>query len=136
MKPHPRPLQLAGLPAIEQIRKIRHGLPVQSLDQLARIFELSRSKMVLTLGLKPAQVAREIRTRQRLSPATSERVLRGAIVLVSAGQIFIDTEASVRWLRTPLKALGGTRPIDLLDTEPGAQMVSRFLTGLAHGNVM
>ena len=41
-----------------------------------------------------------------------------------AGEVFKDDAVAVDWLRTKNRALGDT-PIDLLDTEAGADMVER-----------
>ena len=37
------------------------------------------------------------------------------------------------WLRTPVPALGGTRPIDLIDTMEGQALVSQVLTRMQSG---
>jgi putative toxin-antitoxin system antitoxin component (TIGR02293 family) len=46
-----------------------------------------------------------------------------------------DAEKAGRWLRKPNRALGGTRPLDLLASDVGARMVERALTRIEHGVV-
>ena len=48
--------------------------------------------------------------------------------------IFSDDESAEKWLNTEAPALGGAKPIDLLDTEEGANQVEGLIFGLAHGN--
>jgi putative toxin-antitoxin system antitoxin component (TIGR02293 family) len=43
-------------------------------------------------------------------------------------------EAKARaWLQSSNRALGGARPLDLLDTEPGAHAVETVLGRIAYG---
>lgn len=39
-----------------------------------------------------------------------------------------------RWLRKPNRALGGRTPLSLLDTAPGAELVSDVLVRIEHGS--
>jgi putative toxin-antitoxin system antitoxin component (TIGR02293 family) len=44
-----------------------------------------------------------------------------------------DRTAAQRWLNEPAKALGGSKPIDYLDTEAGAEAVHDLILRLEHG---
>ena len=44
-----------------------------------------------------------------------------------------NEEKAVEWLRTPNRALGGARPLDQLDTDPGARAVEDILGRIAYG---
>ena len=47
--------------------------------------------------------------------------------------MFGDQEKAIVWLGTPNRALGGDRPLDLLDTDMGARMVEDILGRIAYG---
>jgi uncharacterized protein (DUF2384 family) len=42
-------------------------------------------------------------------------------------------EKAVAWLRKPNRALGGTNPLDHIDTKIGEERVERLLIRIAHG---
>jgi putative toxin-antitoxin system antitoxin component (TIGR02293 family) len=44
-----------------------------------------------------------------------------------------EEEKAGEWLRTPNRALGGERPLDLLDTDVGAREVEDVLGRIAYG---
>lgn len=44
-----------------------------------------------------------------------------------------DKNAAVAWLKRPAKALGGSTPLDYLDTAAGAEAVHDLITRLEHG---
>jgi putative toxin-antitoxin system antitoxin component (TIGR02293 family) len=58
---------------------------------------------------------------------------RTAQVVQIANETFGDPEKAELWLRRPNRALGGRTPIDLLETESGAEAVEQVLGRLAYG---
>jgi len=44
-----------------------------------------------------------------------------------------DQEKAIAWLGTPNRALGGERPLELLDTDLGTRMVEDILGRIAYG---
>jgi putative toxin-antitoxin system antitoxin component (TIGR02293 family) len=50
-----------------------------------------------------------------------------------AVEVIGDRERARRWLGTPVRALGHSTPISLLNTEPGEQSVLTVLGRLEHG---
>jgi putative toxin-antitoxin system antitoxin component (TIGR02293 family) len=56
-----------------------------------------------------------------------------ARVYANAVEMIGDREKATAWLGTPNRALGGDRPLDLLDTDLGARMVEDILGRIAYG---
>jgi putative toxin-antitoxin system antitoxin component (TIGR02293 family) len=116
---------------LEWVETLRAGLPVSATDLL-----------VQTLGFTPAEVGRLVvprrtleRRRSRQQPLTvdgSVRLARVADVALNAQEVFGDATART-WLRRPNRVLGGSAPIELLETEDGARLVQEILGRLAHG---
>lgn len=63
-----------------------------------------------------------------------EQATRMARVSALAFDLIGDETRADRWLHTPHRYLGGT-PIDMLDTDEGAQAVEQSLHAVAHGGV-
>jgi putative toxin-antitoxin system antitoxin component (TIGR02293 family) len=68
-----------------------------------------------------------------LLPDESDRVLRLARVFAHASEVFKTEEDATGWFKDGIPALNGKRPLDLLDTDIGAQRVDAVLTRIQHG---
>ncbi len=69
----------------------------------------------------------------RLTPAQGERTLRFRGVHEKAAEVFGSGEAATDWLLSPVLALDGERPVDLLETDVGARSVEDVLTRMEYG---
>jgi len=131
-----------------------HASPFERIDMIKRGIRAAEAKRILAdlaigqgaglkaLNLSPATVNKKAKQDQSLSPEDSERVI-GIAKLV--GQLeaivqdsgdpkgFDSTAWMARWLNDPLPALGGARPIDLMDTMEGQALVSTLLAQLQSG---
>jgi putative toxin-antitoxin system antitoxin component (TIGR02293 family) len=114
------------------IDKARTGLPYAALTALATRFEIPQETLVRVLHLPPRTLARRKKAR-RLSADESDRLLRLARVAARAEDVLGSQERAGAWLRGTVRALGGLRPLDLLDTDLGAQQVEQILGRIEHG---
>jgi putative toxin-antitoxin system antitoxin component (TIGR02293 family) len=69
----------------------------------------------------------------RLSQEQSARIWKFAEILTKATAVFGSQEAAEQWLGRPAMGLDRNRPIDLLATPAGVEMVETFLTQLEYG---
>ncbi|WP_409440153.1 antitoxin Xre/MbcA/ParS toxin-binding domain-containing protein [Psychromonas sp. GE-S-Ul-11] len=58
---------------------------------------------------------------------------RYAKVLISAVQFFENEKEALIWLKTPIKALGGRLPIDMLSNDKDTEIVLNVIGRLEHG---
>jgi putative toxin-antitoxin system antitoxin component (TIGR02293 family) len=94
------------------------------------------------LNLSQATVNKKAKQVQTLSPDESERVI-GLARLVGQLEAIVQDSGTAqgfdaaawmsRWLNEPLPALGGVRPIDLMDTMEGQGVVSTALAQVQSG---
>jgi putative toxin-antitoxin system antitoxin component (TIGR02293 family) len=56
-----------------------------------------------------------------------------AETVAKASEVFGGREAAERWMVKPAMGLDGMRPIDLLRTSQGAELVNEFLERLEYG---
>ena len=112
-------------------RAVRRGLPVGAAQHLLDSGRLTPAEMdKVVLPRKTLANRRKIGT---LTSDQSDRLIRAARLLADAEETFGSTEKAGLWLRRPTKALGGERPLDLLDTEEGAREVETLLGRINHG---
>lgn len=117
---------------LERISLIRNGIPAKEFDSIAVLVGLSKKELAEKLGLSP----RTLSTRKdTLSPEESEKTLRIHELFNQAKEVFgSETEAQL-WITSPAYGLNNQRPIDLLDTDLGAQQVRGLLGAIKYGNV-
>ncbi|WP_273142238.1 antitoxin Xre/MbcA/ParS toxin-binding domain-containing protein [Halomonas sp.] len=56
-----------------------------------------------------------------------------AEILTRAKDVLGDREEAKRWMNTPAMGLEGRKPIDLITTQAGYELVDDFLTRLDYG---
>ena len=78
-------------------------------------------------------LARRKENNEHLTAAESDRVLRLERISEHADRVFGNHEKAKRWLRSEIIALDGARPIDLLTSETGANVVFEELIRIDYG---
>ena len=72
---------------------------------------------------------------QQLRHQTFQLRGRLARIVALAQQSLADRKSAARWLKRSNRALGGTAPIDAIDTELGARQVENVLGRIAFGGI-
>src|SRR5512140_404572 len=99
------------------------GLPGSALTSLAESLDVPTATVVAQLDIPPRTAARRLKPKATLTTAESERALRLARVLARATEIFEGRAPARKWLEAASIPLGGRRPLDLLATDVGAELV-------------
>lgn len=127
---------LLGLRTFEPLRiyaTARRGLPYTALRRLQRNLGLP-SGAVAELAQIPARTLARRRQQGKLDPDESDRLIRVARIFGRALELFEgDVPIARQWLSTEQVALGGLRPLDLTQTDVGAQEVDRLVGRLEYG---
>jgi putative toxin-antitoxin system antitoxin component (TIGR02293 family) len=133
-------LDMVGGPAVlgtritngrELIEAVRRGFPIQAIEHL-----IASGRMTLAevdFAILPRKTLSHRRKIGTLTTEQSDRLIRAARVIAEAEETFGSQEKAGKWLRRPTTALGGEKPIALLDTTEGAAQVEALLGRIAHG---
>jgi putative toxin-antitoxin system antitoxin component (TIGR02293 family) len=113
---------------------IREGFPQPVVAQVLRGVRLTLKELAEILDVSARSLQRR-RREGRLARYESDRLYRLARIIALAKHYVGDDEAAARWLKRPNRALGGSAPIHLVDTEPGARAVENVLGRIAYGGV-
>jgi putative toxin-antitoxin system antitoxin component (TIGR02293 family) len=116
------------------IESVGRGLPPSTLDDLLDA-GLSDDEIAAVIGFSVRTLHRKRDRRVRLGVAEGDRAVRLARTLAEADRYIGARNRALHWLRTPNWSLGGRRPLDLLATEPGAEIVRQALVTIAYGGV-
>ena len=126
----------------DRIRIIKDGVPAAKAKSMTAALDLDQQVFFDALNLKTATVNRKALRGEPLSPEDGERVV-GVAKLVGQLEAMLEESGDPagfdaprwlsRWLREPLPALGGVRPIELLDTMEGQSLVAAALSRIQSG---
>lgn len=112
---------------------IRNGLPLASIQRLQQSLQIEQEDTILKLlGLSVRTYQRRKKEHKPLDPIASDRLYRLVKIAARAVEVLSDEDTAVDWLKSPNRALGA-KPIELLDTEAGTDMVERVLTRIEYG---
>ena len=114
------------------IHRARSGLPFASLAAVGTRYDIPLLTLARVVGLPVRTLARRKKER-RLRADESDRLLRLARVAAVAEDVLGAQDKAGRWLQKPNRALGGIAPLDLLDTDLGAEQVVTVLGRIEHG---
>lgn len=121
---------------LERIEQITAGVAAQEVMRLARAMGRSKERVAQMLGLALTTIDRKAQKGELLNPEQSERVVATAKLI---GQVEVMIEESgepegfnaaawfADWLDTPLPALAGRKPVQLMSTAEGRELLGRLL---------
>lgn len=126
----------------DRIRLIKRGVPARTAKRMISDLQFDQGALMAALNLKTATVNRKAARDEALSPEESERVI-GVAKLVGQLEAMLEESGAPAsfdapkwlsgWLREPLPALGGRRPVELIDTMEGQALVAQALGRIQSG---
>src|SRR5882762_8989692 len=119
--------------ALFSVEQVRKGLPVKALDDLARTLQVDRGVLADVLGISLRTLQRKAGDNEHLGPAASDRLARVRRILHLAAHVLGEEDKAARWLTSESRALGGNVPLQMLDTDMGAQRVQQELRQIEFG---
>jgi putative toxin-antitoxin system antitoxin component (TIGR02293 family) len=113
---------------------IREGFPQAVVEEVMRAAGISLKELATCLDVSARSLQRR-RREGRLARHESDRIYRLARIVALAKHYIGNEETANRWLKRPNRALGGSTPLGLIDTELGARAVENVLGRIAYGGV-
>jgi putative toxin-antitoxin system antitoxin component (TIGR02293 family) len=142
-KQAPHLLMLWGLEPMARIDLVRAGVDPEVVDDLDTTLGVGKERLLKGLGVAPQTVSRNRRAQTPLNAADSERVVGLAQLLERVARWTPSDDAVAAgfdpfawlgsWLTSPNPALGGQRPLALLDTSDGRLLVDGVLATMESG---
>lgn len=127
---------------VDRIQMIKDGILAIDAKRIFADLAMSQGWALNALNLSAATVNRKAAQNKTLSPADSERVI-GMAKLIGQLQAMVEDAGNPagfeaagwlsRWIREPLPAFGGMRPVELLDTMEGQALVADALAQTQSG---
>lgn len=118
---------------LELIEQIQEGLPPAAFERLGEVTGVGADELAELVAVSRRTVARRKERGEPLDPATSERLVRLALLYARVAEVVGDEPLARQWLRTPRAAFSGKTPLELARTELGAREVEDLLLRVEHG---
>jgi putative toxin-antitoxin system antitoxin component (TIGR02293 family) len=114
---------------------IQKGIPGAALVYMvAHVKTMKPADVTRAVGVSLRTIQRRTKApRARLSQEQSGRTWKFAEILAKAMEVFGDRAEAEKWLAEPAMALDQRRPLDLLSSPAGVEMVEQLLGRLEHG---
>jgi putative toxin-antitoxin system antitoxin component (TIGR02293 family) len=127
---------------LDRIELVKSRLPASQAKTIMSDLDIAAGAASRALNVPVSTLNRKTKMGDRLTQDESERVL-GLARLIGQVQSMVDESGdpanfdarkwTARWLGEPLPALGGARPLDLMDTMEGQGLVSDTLARIQSG---
>ena len=121
---------------LEAHEMLLNGLPARALSHLVQnlVFLRWDDSFAKAIGMSHRTYQRHAAaSSKQLSPEQSGRTWKLAEILAKAASIFGSKEEAEQWLERPAIGLNQRKPIDLLATPAGTELVEDFLIRVEHG---
>jgi putative toxin-antitoxin system antitoxin component (TIGR02293 family) len=113
---------------------VTRGLPIADVRALMERFQIIAQDTILsTLGVSERTLQRADASGKTLDSNVSDRALRLSAVTDQAITVLGNQDAAEHWLLAPALGLSQRRPIDLLQSTEGTNMVKTLLTRMDYG---
>jgi len=110
----------------------RIGLPKMAFLHLVSNLNFSMRSMTQLLNVAERTIQRK-GDRELLDISTSEQILQIAEVFSRGSDVFESPVNFQNWMNSENMSLGGKKPIDLLPSRYGAQMILDVIGRIEHG---
>lgn len=135
-------VSLFKAPVLTQVEWVKNGVGARDAKAILARLRVPQGEALTALHIPVATVNRKAKTNAPLSPAEGERVL-GLGRLLGQVQTMVEESGNAEafdaaawlsaWMSAPVPALGGARPLDLMDTMTGQALVSQLLAQMQSG---
>jgi len=110
----------------------RIGLPKMAFLHLVSNLNVTVRSMTQLLNIAERTLQRK-GDQELLDISTSEQILQIAEVFSRGNDVFESSENFQNWMNSENMSLGGKKPIDLLPSRYGAQMILDVIGRIEHG---
>ncbi len=112
---------------------IRKGIPYAKVRLVKAALDLTDNEFADYLGISLRTLQRKRDSHEKLTIPEGDRLFRIARIFALAVAVLEGEEMARKWLHRAQRGLGGKVPIQLIQTEAGAQEVEDLLEKIEYG---
>lgn len=115
------------------VRAVRKGISYTFFENLTRKIPFLAKEWAGFLNISTKTLERHKEEKKDFKPVQGEKIVAISQLLNYGFEVFEDWDNFFYWLRERNIALGNERPVDLLDTNIGIDIVKKELGRIEHG---
>lgn len=115
------------------INATREGVDFEVLNEFSVTYPLNSTDWSRILNMSERTIQRYRRENKKFDSIHTERLLMIILLFKKGTEVFGSTENFLAWINSKSIALGGVKPINLLDNSFGINMVKDELIKIEHG---
>ncbi len=129
----------AGSLASERSQKFRElailsgGVSAHLTEKVRKAYGLTQIEMAGIMGTNPKTYRSKIRKNQEITALQGSLILELAELMKNGESTLGSRESFLQWLNYPSVALGNKKPVDLINTFQGVQLLQSELESIAEG---
>lgn len=128
------PAKVKDMTPLQAHDVVTDGLPVALARELLDVYDLvQRESLLKAIGVSERTIVRGRDESKMLDSNAADRLIRLASITEQAIDVLGSKDEAERWLITPAIGLDKRRPIDLLQSSEGADLVKTLLTRMDYG---
>ena len=124
---------LDGNDIFQLINTTREGVDVKTFDEFSIVYPLNSMDWSRILNVSERTIQRYRREKRRFNPIHTEKLLLIMLLFKKGTEVFGSTSDFLIWINSRNIALGGIKPVELLDNSFGINMVNDELLRIEHG---
>jgi len=120
------------LTLMEKLALVEKGISKESLESLKAIAGLDYEQLAQVLNVARATLINK-KSPDKFNTDLSDKIMSLADIFSYGFEVFEDHDHFRKWLQSPLRALGGKKPFDLLHSSFGREEVRNLIGRIEHG---
>lgn len=115
------------------VKRAQNGIPVSAFFDMLHISGLSKKELSGLLDVSFKTIQRYQKENKKLNALNSEQLLKMISLYQKAEETFGEISSFNRWLRKPAHGLGGQKPLELMQTPGGIDLIFEELMRIEYG---
>lgn len=115
------------------INATREGVDFKTFNEFSITYPLNSTTWSKILNMSERTIQRYRREKKRFDSIHTEKLLLIMLLFKKGSDVFGNTKNFLTWISSENIALGGVKPIDLLDNSFGINLVKDELIKIEHG---
>lgn len=118
---------------IELVKLSRKGIAYNLFEEIVKSSSLTIKEWSRILHITERTIQRYKKEKRKFESLQSERIIEIAKLQLKGTEVFGSKEYFEEWMNSKIVALGNIRPIDLLDSSFGIDLLTDELGRIEHG---
>jgi putative toxin-antitoxin system antitoxin component (TIGR02293 family) len=121
-----------SLTTFEKMAIVNNGISKKGLEQLKTRSAIDYDRLAKMLATTKVTLINK-KGDEKFSASLSEKILSVADVYSYGYEVFEDVERFNSWMLSPIRALGGKAPYEIMDNQFGREEVKNIIGRIEHG---